>query len=126
MGFVVRWNLLPGLAGVGAVREAQAQHAAAAARVEAVQEQARLEAASAERLMAAAERRVAVAQGAHEEAQAALAQAQLRYRQGQSPITELLDVQAAATGAHLGLLAARRDLFTARAALDFAYGAFDR
>ena len=39
---------------------------------------------------------------------------------------ELLDVQAAATGATLNLLNARRDLLLAGAALDFAYGAYDR
>ena len=56
----------------------------------------------------------------------ALEQAQLRYSTGISPITELLDVQAAATAATLQLLEARRDLFVARAALDLAYGVNDR
>ena len=56
----------------------------------------------------------------------ALEQARLRYRTGTAPITELLDVQAATTNATLSELAARRDLMVAHAALDLAYGVFDR
>jgi len=50
----------------------------------------------------------------------------VRYRTGAAPITELLDVQSAATTATLNLLMARRDLLLAQAALDFAYGVNDR
>jgi outer membrane protein TolC len=60
------------------------------------------------------------------EAQEALEQARLRYQTGAAPITELLDVQVAATSATLNVLSARRDLFLAQAALDFAYGVNDR
>jgi outer membrane protein TolC len=69
---------------------------------------------------------VSVAASADAEGAEALEQARLRYRTGAAPITELLDVQAAATAATLQLLEARRDLFVALAALDFAYGVNDR
>jgi len=67
-----------------------------------------------------------VAARATQEARVALDQALLRYRTGTAPITELLDVQAAATNATLTELAARRDLLVAHAALDLAYGVYDR
>ncbi len=74
----------------------------------------------------AARERVTVAADAAEEAQVALDQAELRYETGTSPITELLDVQAAATAASLNLFSARRDLLVATAALDLAYGVYDQ
>ena len=77
-------------------------------------------------MLTATEQRVRVASDAWREAQAALDQAQLRYRTGTSPISELLDVQAATTAARLSLTSAQRDHAVARAALDFAFGAFDR
>ena len=77
-------------------------------------------------MLVAATERVSVAAAADIEGAEALEQAQLRYSTGTSPITELLDVQAAATAATLQLLEARRDLFVARAALDLAYGVNDR
>jgi outer membrane protein TolC len=126
IGIGLRWNLFPGLAGVGAVRKAKAERYAAAARHEAAERQAAVEAISARRMLEAASKGVAVAVAADQEAQEALDQARLRYRTGASSITELLDVQAAATAATLSLHAARRDMFVARAALDFAYGVNDR
>jgi outer membrane protein TolC len=77
-------------------------------------------------MLEAASQGARVAGEAAEEAQTALDQARLRYRTGTSPITELLDVQAAATNATLSMLAARRDLLVAHAALDLAYGVYDR
>jgi outer membrane protein TolC len=126
MGFVVKWNVLQGLGGVGAVRAAAAQRDAAEAQAEMARRQAALEVESATRFVRAAAARVGVATAGVAEARAALAQAELRYQQGQSPITELLDVQAATTAADLNLLGARHDLFVAQASLDFAYGVFDR
>lgn len=126
VGVVFSWKLLQGLRGVGAVQEAKAQHREATARAEAARLQADLEVQSAQRLLEAAGQRVTVAASALEEALEALAQANLRYEQNLAPITELLDVEAAATSARLNLFAARHDLFVARAALDFAYGVFDQ
>ncbi len=126
IGFQASWSILRGLAGVGSVREARARSAAATARALAARDQAELEVSAARRTLAAAQARVRVAAAAAEEARQALAQAELRYEQGTSPIAELLDVQAAATAAALNALASRRDLFVAQAALDFAYGVFDR
>ena len=77
-------------------------------------------------MLNAAREGVDVAASAAQEAQVALEQARLRYRTGTSPISELLDVQAAATNATMSELAARRDLVLAHAALDLAYGVFDR
>jgi len=126
LGVAVRWNVFPALGGVGAVRKAAALEDAARARRDDAQRQAEVEVLSAERLLAAAEQGVEVAERAEAEAGEALAQAELRYAQGAAPITELLDVQTAATTATLNLLTARRDVLLARAALDFAYGAHDR
>jgi outer membrane protein TolC len=126
IGIGVRWNVFSALSGVGAVRRANAEHEATLARHEAAERQAQLEVTSTERMLVAATERVSVAAAADIEGAEALEQAQLRYSTGTSPITELLDVQAAATAATLQLLEARRDLFVARAALDLAYGVNDR
>jgi outer membrane protein TolC len=45
-----------------------------------------------------------------------------RYREGLTTLTELLDAETALTRARLRRLAARRDLFLARASLDLATG----
>jgi outer membrane protein TolC len=126
IGIGVRWNAFAALSGIGSVKRANAEHDAASARHEAAERQAELEVTSAERMLEAATERVSVATAADSEGAEALEQAQLRYRTGTAPITELLDVQAAATAATLQLLEARRDLFVALAALDFAYGVNDR
>ncbi len=93
---------------------------------EAAFRQAEVEVLQARRMLAAAEEGAEVAARAAEEARIALEQARTRYTTGTAPITELLDVQAAATNATLSELAARRDLVLAHAALDLAYGVFDR
>ena len=126
VGLGLRWNILRGWAGPGAVNKAKADREAAEARAEAAARQADVEVQSANRMVTAARERVAVAERADAEGVAALEQARLRYRTGTSPITELLDVQAAATNATLNLLAANRDFHVAQAALDFAYGVNDR
>lgn len=126
VGIALRWAVFPALAGVGAVRKANAEADAARARLEAAERGAALEVAAARRMVDAARAGVAVAGGAEAEAQVALDQARLRYRTGAAPITELLDVQAAATQATLTHLRARHDLLLALALLDFAYGAHDR
>ncbi len=126
IGIGLQWKLFPGLAGVGAVNRAKSEQRAAEARLEAAEREAQLEITKTIRMLEAATERVSVAESANIEAQEALDQARLRYQTGASPITELLDVQAAATSAALSLLSARRDLFLAQAALDFAYGVNDR
>lgn len=125
-GIALRWNVFPALGGVAAVRKAAAEHDEAAARYEAARRQADVEVLQAERLLEAARAGARVAARAEAEAREALDQARLRYRTGTAPITELLDVQAAATSATLSLLSARRDLVLAQAALAFAYGVNDR
>ena len=126
IGIGLSWNPFKGLSGVGAVRAAKAEERAVQAQQEAAFRQAELEVTQARRMLEAAEGRVRVAGEAAQEAQVALEQARLRYRTGTAPITELLDVQAATTNATLSELAARRDLLVAHAALDLAYGVFDR
>lgn len=126
VGVAIRWNVLPALAGVAAVRRAAADRDAARSDLDAARRQAELEVLEATRLLAAARQAVEIAERADQEARVALEQARLRYRTGVAPITELLDVQTAATNTSLGLLGARRDLFVAQAALDFAYGVNDR
>lgn len=126
IGIALRWNVFPALGGVAAVQKASAEHDAAAARYDAARRQADVEVLQATRMLAAARDGTAVAARAEREAQTALDQARVRYRAGTAPITELLDVQTAATAATLNLLSARRDLVLAQAALVFAYGVNDR
>lgn len=126
VGIALRWNVFPALGGIAAVRKAAAEQDAAAARYDAALRRAEVEALEATRMLDAARRGAEVAGRAEEEAREALAQAQLRYRTGTAPITELLDVQTAATTATLNHLSARRDVLLAQAALDFAYGVHDR
>jgi outer membrane protein TolC len=126
VGIGLSWNPFRGLSGVGAVRAAKAEERAVQAQREAAYRQAELEVLQASRMLEAARERARVAGDAAQEAQVALEQARARYRTGTAPITELLDVQAAATNATLSELAAQRDLVVAHAALDLAYGVFDR
>lgn len=126
LGIGLTWNPFRALSGVGSVRRARAEHDRAAALLEDAERTADLEVLQARRTLSASAQRVTVAASAWEEAVAALEQAELRYRTGSSPITELLDVQAATTSARLTLMSARRDHAVARAALDFAFGALDR
>jgi outer membrane protein TolC len=126
IGIGLTWSPFEALSGVGAVRRARAERDAAEALLEEAERRAELESVQARRNLEAAAERVTVAAAARAEAEEALAQARTRYRTGVAPITELLDVQAAGTSAHLSFLTAQRDLAVARAALDFAYGATDR
>jgi outer membrane protein TolC len=126
VGIGLSWMPFNGLAGLGAVRAAKAEAKAVGAERDAAFLQAEVEVLQARRMLEAAEQGAAVAARAKAEAQVALEQARARYRSGTSPITELLDVQAASTNAALSELAARRDLILAHAALDLAYGVFDR
>jgi outer membrane protein TolC len=125
-GIGVSWNPFNGLSGVGTVRAAKAEQAAVEAERAAAFRQAEVEVLQASRMLEAAQQGAEVAARAAEEAQVALEQAQARYTSGTAPITELLDVQAAYTNATLSELSARRDLLLAHAALDLAYGVFDR
>jgi outer membrane protein TolC len=126
VGIGLSWNPFQGLSGVGKVRAAKAEERAVQAKRDAAFNQAELEVLQARRMLDAARDRAQVAADASREAEIALEQARVRYRTGTSPITELLDVQAAATNTKLSELAARRDLLLAHAALDLAYGVFDR
>lgn len=126
LGIALKWNVFPALGGIAAVRKAGAEHEAAAARYDGARRAAEVEVLAARRMLQAARDGAAVAARAEGEAREALAQAQARYRTGAAPITELLDVQSAATTATLNLLTARRDVLLAQAALDFAYGVHDR
>ena len=126
IGIGLSWTPFNGLAGVGAVRAAKAEETAVKAQRNAAFRQAEVEVLQARRMLEAAEQGAAVAGQAAAEAQIALEQARARYTSGTAPITELLDVQAASTNATLSELAARRDLVLAHAALDLAYGVFDR
>lgn len=126
IGIGVSWTPFQGLAGLGSVRAAKAERTAATAERDAAFRQAEVEVLQARRMLEAAAGRVAVTARATTEAEVALEQARARYVSGLVPITELLDVQAASTNATLSELAGRRDLVLAHAALDLAYGVFDR
>jgi outer membrane protein TolC len=125
-GIGLSWTPFNGLSGVGSVRAARAEEAAVRAERAAAYRQAEVEVLQARRMLEAAEEAASVSGRAAAEAQVALEQARARYESGTTPITELLDVEAASTNATLSELAARRDLALAHAALDLAYGVFDR
>jgi outer membrane protein len=126
VGIALRWNVFPALAGIAAVRRAGADRDAARARYDAARRQAEVQVLQAERMLGAARESAAIAARAEAEAKVALEQAQVRYRTGAAPITELLDVQTAATDATLNHLTAQHDLLLAQAALELAYGVHDR
>jgi len=126
VGVGLRWNLFPGLGGVADVRRSEAEHAAAEARFEDAGRQVEVQILEAARFLEAAIEGLAVADRAEAESRIALDQAELRYRTGQSPVSELLDVQTATTEARLRLVTARRDVLVADAALRFARGDDDR
>jgi outer membrane protein len=126
VGIGLSWTPFNGLAGVGSVRAAKAEEAAVKAERNAAYRQAEVEVLQALRMVEAAGEGASVASRAAAEGRVALVQAQARYTSGTAPITELLDVQAASTNATLSELSARRDLVLAHAALDLAYGVFDR
>jgi outer membrane protein TolC len=126
IGIGLQWRLFAGLSGAGAVARARAERDAVSARREAALRQARFEVAQSQRLHAAALLRMRVARAARAEAAEAMEQAALRYRTGTTPVTELLDVQAALTDADLDLLSARHDVLVTAALYDFANGVFDR
>jgi len=126
VGIGVSWSPFEALSGVGAVRRARAERDQTEALLDDARRRAELESVQARRMLDAAAERVSVAAAARAEALEALGQARTRYRTGVAPITELLDVQAGTTAAHLSLLTAQRDHAVASAALDFAHGAFDR
>jgi outer membrane protein TolC len=126
IGIGLSWNPFQGLSGVGKVRAAKAEERAVQAKRDAAFNQAELEVLQARRMLEAAQDRAYVSAEASKEAGVALEQARARYQTGTSPITELLDVQAAVTNTILSELSARRDLLLAHAALDLAYGVFDR
>jgi len=126
VGIGLSWTPFNGLAGVGGVRAAKAEERAVMAERDGAFRQAEVETLQARRMLEAASQAVVVATTAANESLVALEQARARYASGTAPITELLDVQAASTNATLSELAARRDLALAHAALDLAYGVFDR
>jgi outer membrane protein len=126
VGIGLSWTPFRGLAGAGEIRAARAEKEAVESQRDAAFRQAEVEVLQALRMLEAAEEGARVSSAAAREAEIALDQARLRYRTGTAPITELLDVQAASTRATLSELAARRDLLVARAAVDLAYGVFDR
>jgi outer membrane protein TolC len=126
IGIGLTWTPFNGLAGVGGVRAARAEQRAVTAERDAAYRQAEVEVLQARRMVEAATQAVVVAARASRESRVALEQARARYASGTAPITELLDVQAASTNATLAELAARRDLALAHAAMDLAYGVFDR
>lgn len=126
IGIGLSWTPFNGLAGLGAVRAARAEERAVKAEREGAFRQAEVEVLQARRMLEAAQEGAAVAGRAAMEARTALEQARARYTTGSAPITELLDVQASSTNATLSELSAQRDLVLAYAALDLAYGVFDR
>ncbi len=125
VGVALVWNPFRALSGVGEINRARAERAAARAGYQAAMSRAREEIRAQESRFNAARKRLHVARERLVTAQTALEQARLRYSQGVSDITELLDVRAQFDSARLGLLQSLHDVTVARALFQFVRGDFD-
>lgn len=106
----------------GRIARAEARRSEAAADVEALRQQVRLDVTRAYHQLDAVRQRLVQARRAVELADSSLAIVRDRYQNGLAVITELLDSETMLTAARLRRLAAERDMRVARASLDLAVG----
>ena len=109
VGVYATWDLFKGLQNVSSLRRARAQSRAAEFRYDFELRRARHEALQARRDADASHARVTVAESAVDAARASLRIVANQYREGLADMVDLLDVQAAATGAEGALVQARHD-----------------
>lgn len=125
-GLMIRWTPFRGLADVGALRRAQAERAAAGARLEAGERRAAAEVRAATIELEAAGVAARAAEDALVFAAQAARAAAARYDAGAATISELLAVRAAESGQRLALLQARYQARVAASALTLARGGAPR
>lgn len=106
----------------GRIARAEARRSEAAADVEALRQQVRLDVTRAFHQLDAVRQRLVQTRRAVELADSSLAIVRDRYQNGLAVITELLDSETTLTSARLRRLAAERDLRVAHASLDLAVG----
>ena len=121
-GFTLAWPIFEGGLTHAAVREGNAQSAAARAEVDIARQQARVDVDQARLTIVAGKAAVAASERAVANAKARLDLAELRYRTGVGNGIELSDAQLAATNAGFLRLQATLKLDTARAQLQKALG----
>ena len=125
-GFVVRWVPFRGLADIGSLRRAQADRAAARARLETGERRAAAEVRAATVELDAARTAATAAGDALVFAAQAARAAAVRYDEGAATISELLAVRAAESSQRLALLEAHYQAKVAEAALILARGGTPR
>jgi outer membrane protein TolC len=125
-GLLVRWVPFRGLAGLGALRRAEAEREAARAQLEAAERRAAAEVRAATAERTAAETAFAAANTALLQASQAARAATSRYDAGAATISELLAVRAAESSQRLASLQALYQARVAGAALTLALGGTPR
>ncbi len=125
-GLVIRWTPFRGLADVGALRRAQAERAAARARLEAAERRAAAEVRAATVELEAARTASKAAEAALVFAAQAARAAAARYQEGAATISELLAVRVTESSQRLALLQTRYQARIAEAALTLARGGTPR
>lgn len=122
LGVYATWDIFKGLDNISELRQAKAERRAAEHRYQFELRQARHEAQQAWRDARASLERVRVAREAVDAARASLRIVSNQYREGLATMVDLLDVQAAATGAEGDLVQARHDYRVDLARLAHAAG----
>ncbi len=122
VGLQLEWKLFDGLGHFGRAKAASAQRQIASVRLQQAEEQAQLEVRKAQRAVKAARDRIEVAEKARQQAREALTMTEARFEQGLEKTADLLDREAAFTGAGLRLLKARHDYIIAVNELEYAAG----
>ena len=122
VGLYATWDIFSGLGNVGGLRKARAEQRAADHMFDFERRRARVEIVQAELGVRAAAEKVAVARDAVAAAREGLRIVKNQYREGLASMVDLLDVQAAATGAEGNLVQARFDYRTSLAGLRYAGG----
>jgi outer membrane protein TolC len=125
-GLLIRWTPFRGLADVGALRRAQAERAAARARLEAAERRAAAEVRAATVELEAARTASKAAEAALVFAAQAARAAAARYQEGAATISELLAVRVTESSQRLALLQTRYQARIAEAALTLARGGTPR
>jgi len=121
-GVHATWDIFAGLENVGRLRQARAERRAAGYLHDFRTRQARVEATEAWLSVIAAREKVAVATEAVDAAREGLRIVENQYREGLASMVDLLDTQAAATGAEGNLVQALHDYHVGLAQLRYAGG----
>jgi outer membrane protein TolC len=123
VGFQLEWNLLDGLGNWGRSRQAGAKSAAAHAKYREAEAKSRMEVRQAHRALLTARERMRVAEKAVVHSRESLRITEARFQEGLERVSDVLNREAAYTGARLRLQRAQHDFKVAHSELDFYLGA---